>query len=286
MRKFTLCICIVGAVVTGSAPALGQWIEPPGTGWAHLQVSHHETEMRFDEDGETVPYFTANARSVTTTVRLSGVLGLVRGLDVWADVPYHRLEFNDAIQNRRSTGLGDPRLYIRAGPSIAGVDDLPITIALRAGSKFPVGTFNVDAEVIPLSEGQRDWELLLELGKSLHPWPAYVMAWFGYRWRTTNETTGLKPGNERFFYAAAGGDIRPFTWKLSVDGYFGRPTQFSGLVLGEERRALVQLIPTVGMQVGPGALEAGARVPVHGRSVPAGVTFTLGYFLTWENAFW
>jgi hypothetical protein len=151
-----------------------------------------------------------------------------------------------------------------------------------------VGDFRLDAEQISLSEGQRDWELLLEVGKSLHPWPAYVMAWAGYRWREVNDEVEKKPGDERLFYAAAGGSVGRFRWKLAVDGQFGRApvrTDFD-LKLEQDRQALLQLIPTVGWSVGPGAVEAGVRVPLHGRNLPAGPVFTLGYFLTWDDPPW
>lgn len=267
-------------------PATAQWLEAPGTGWAKLQVSHHDTERRFDEDGDVISFFNKNARSITTTVRFVSAIGLLQGVDAWVDAPYHRLQFNDVIRDRLSAGLGDPRVFLRTGPSLLGIQELPVAVALRAGTKFPVGDFNVDAEVIPLSEGQQDWEVLLEVGRSLHPTPMYVMGWVGYRWREANETTGLKPGNERFFYAAAGGSLDPLSWKLALDGYFGEPTEFSGLVLERERRELIQLIPTLRWTVGPGHVQAGARIPLHGRNLPAGTTFTLGYFLTWNDSLW
>lgn len=281
---------LLGLLVGGlfASSSRGQWIEPPGTGWAKLQVSHQDTRDRFDENGTVEPFFNENARAVTTTVRFTGAVGLWRGLDMWADVPAHRLVFNDAVQDRLSTGPGDPRLFLRTGPGLFWFDQLPLAVALRGGVKFPVGDFEVDAEVIPLSEGQRDWELLLELGTSLHPWPAYVMGWAGYRWRETNTEIQRKPGDERVVYVAAGGSVDRFQWKLAIDGQFGEPpvrTDFN-LELERDRRTLVQLIPTVGWTIGPGAVELGGRVPLHGRNLPAGTVFTLGYFWTWNEPVW
>jgi len=266
----------------------GQWVERPGTGWAKLEVSHQDTRERFDQNGTVESFFNEGARAITTTVRFTGALGLWRGLDAWADVPVHRLAFNDVTQERLSTGPGDPRLFLRMGPALFGVDQLPLAVALRGGVKFSVGDFPVDAEIIPLTEGQRDWELILETGKSLHPWPVYLMGWAGYRWRETNTKIQRKPGDERMFYVAAGGSVDRFQWKLAAEGQFGRPplrTDF-GLRLDQDRRELVQLIPTVGWNVGTGALEAGVRMPLHGRNLPAGPVFTFGYFLTWNDPLW
>ncbi|MFB6273898.1 MAG: hypothetical protein ABEL51_13490 [Salinibacter sp.] len=270
------------------SPAVGQWVEPPGTGWIDLGIAHQDTRKKFNRRGNVVPFDTKEARSIVTTARITGALGLYRGVDVWADVAFHRIAFNDAQANRLNTGLADPRVYVRVGPSLFGIDDLPLAVALRGGLKFPVGDFSVDANAISLSQGQRDWDLLLEVGKSLHPWPVYVMGWVGYRWREVNHAIQEKPGDERLFYAAAGGSVHRFRWKLAVDGLFGKPpvrTDFD-LVLPNDERELVQIIPTVGWKLGPGAIEAGLRVPVHGRKFPAGPVFTLGYFLSWDDPIW
>lgn len=283
----TLAVLLFASLLGPSAA--GQWVESPGTGWVKIQLSHQDTRTKFGTQGTRQPLkLDERTRSITTTLRFSGALGLWRGIDLWADVPFRRMEFNDSAQNRERSGISDPRVFLRVGPSLFGLDDPPLAIALRGGTKFPVGDFAVDAEVIPLSEGQRDWELLLELGASLHPWPIYVMGWAGYRWREPNQSIQRKPGDERVFYLATGGSVDPFQWKVAVDGLFGRPpvrTAFD-LSLENERRELVQLIPTVGWHVGPGTLEAGARIPVQGRNFPAGPVFTLGYFFSWNASLW
>lgn len=289
MTSFRNSLCLALLLSVLLTPCVrGQWVESPGTGWVKLQAAHQDSRTRFSREGTITSYDSEDARSLTTTVRLTGALGLWRGLDAWVDVPYHRLAFNDVQADRLQTGVADPRVYLRAGPSLVGVDDLPVAVALRGGVKFPVGTFDVNTEVIPLSEGQRDWDLILEVGKSLHPWPVYVTAWAGYRWREENPTSATKPGDERLFHLAAGGSVDAFRWKLALDGLFGRPpvrTDFD-LVLENDERELVQLMPTVGWQVGPGTVEAGARLPLHGRRFPAGPTVTLGYFWTWSDPPW
>jgi len=287
MRQILIAI-VVGLFVAPVSPGQAQWVEPPGTGWVELQLSHQDTDRRFNHLGETEPLFNEEARSITTTIRLSGALGLWRGLDVWVDAPYHRLAFNDVVQDRRSTGLGDPRVFLRMGPSLFGLNDLPLSFALRGGVKFPVGDFPIDPDIVPLTEGQRDWEVLVEVGKSLHPWPVYVMGWAGYRWREENTQIQRRPGDERLLYVAAGGSFAFLHWKIAVDGLFGHPpvrTDF-GLVLENNRRELVQLLPTLGGTLGPGIVEIGARLPLHGRNLPAGPSVTLGYFLTWDQPVW
>lgn len=282
---------VLGALV--ASPCHGQWVEPPGTGWLQIRISHQSTQEGFNKNGTVVPLdeLDPDARSVTTTARFTGALGLVRGIDAWFDVPIHRQSFTGSGSDLLSTGVGDPRFYLRTGPRPFGVDNLPVAVALRGGVKLTTGTFENDAEAISLSEGQRDWEVLLELGKSFHPVPVYVMGWGGYRWREENEAINRDPGNEWLFYTAVGGSVNRFEWKVAVDGVFGTPSFSTATGFRFAPRELVQVIPTVGWSVGPGTVQAGLRIPVHGRStrsnrLPASPTVTAGYFLTWTESFW
>jgi hypothetical protein len=271
--------------------ARAQWVETPGTGWVQLRISHHRTDTRFGPDGDVEPLFNAESRSITTSAFLTAAVGLFPGIDAWAQAPFHHLQFNDAVRDRTSTGIGDPKFFLRAGPKALGLDiDLPI--AVRGGVKFPVGDFPVDVEVIPLTEGQRDWELLVELGYSFYPIPMYVMGWVGYRWREFNDRIERKPGDERIAYVAVGGSRNHFTWKVAADGLFGVPPvrrlSSTGLEieLEQDARRLVQLLPAVGWNAGPGTIELGARIPIDGQNLPAGPALTLGYFVNWSDPLW
>jgi hypothetical protein len=284
----------IGAVLIAwmLMPCAGQaqWVEAPGEGWLDISGTYHRTDTRFGPDADIEPLFNAESRSITTSVFLTTAVGLVSGLDGWAQVPFHHLQFDDIVRDRTSTGIGDPRFFLRVGPKAFGLD-IGLPIAVRGGVKFPVGDFPIDAEVIPLTEGQRDWDVLVELGHSFYPAPVYVMGWAGYRWRETNEAIARKPGDERLFYVATGGTVGHFTWKIAVDGLLGRPPVrrlSSGLAieLEQDTRRLVQLLPTAGWRVGPGAVELGARIPVAGRNLPAGPALTLGYFMAWDTSLW
>ena len=285
-----LVVWVLFAWMAGAHLVRAQWVEAPGTGWMQLRAIYHRTDARFGPDGNIEPLFNADSRSITTSIFLTTAVGLVPGLDAWAQLPVHHLQFNDVVRDRTSTGLGDPRLFLRISPRIFGMDvRFPITV--RGGVKLPVGDFPIDAEVIPLTEGQRDWEVLIELGHSFYPAPVYVMGWAGYRWRETNEAVDRKPGDERLFYGAAGGTVGDFAWKIAVDGLLGRsPVRrlSSGLAieLEQDTRRLVQVLPTIGWRVGPGTVELGARIPVAGRNLPAGPALTLGYFVAWGESLW
>lgn len=229
------------------------------------------------------PFF-ADGHAITTSFFLTGAVGVVRGADVWVQVPVHRLSFDDAGGERDETGLGDVRLFLRLGPKLLRAR-LPVAVAVRGGVKLPGADFPVDAEVIPLTEGQRDWELMLEVGHSFHPFPLYVMGWFGNRWREENEEVVRDPGDERFAFAAAGGDLPAgFTWKFAWEGLWGLAPRIERLTVPTAKRRLQQLFPSVGRRLGPGILEVGGRIPVSGRNLPAGPALMGGYFLSWGGS--
>ena len=111
-----VALSAVLATALWTPPAAGQWVEPPGTGWVDVGVAHQDTRQKFNRSGNVVPFNTEGARSLVTTVRVTGALGLYRGVDAWADVAFHRLAFNDVQADRLTTGLADPRLYVRVRP--------------------------------------------------------------------------------------------------------------------------------------------------------------------------
>ena len=257
-------------------------MEAPLSGWAQLAVYHHDTREEYGPTGEVRKLF-ADGHAVTTSAYLTAAVGLVSGVDAWVQLPFHRLSFDDAAGKRERLGVGDPRFYLRAGPEALGFEGAP-AVALRAGLKLPGADFPVDPEVIPLTEGQRDWELLLEAGHSFHPAPVYVAGWVGYRWREENEEVLRDPGDERLLYVAAGGEtIGRLTWKLAVEGLSGRTPRIEGVAVETARRRMIQLLPTLGWRIDPGVVELGARVPVDGRNLPAGPALVAGYFLAWDS---
>ncbi|MEM8484095.1 MAG: hypothetical protein AAF564_01040 [Bacteroidota bacterium] len=277
MRHVVLCIVLIYVPLD----AYGQWVQRPGTGWVQASLYHHDTRDRFDEQGNKEPLFNEEGRSITTSFFLTGAYGVYRGIDVWAQLPVHRLAFNDVAADRENFGLGDPLLHVRVGPALFGISTA-LPVAIRGGVKLPLGDFPVDSEIVPLTEGQRDWELMVELGHSFYPAPVYVMGWAGYRWRETNNDIERKPGNERFVFLAVGGAQNKLSWKLALEAVFGEKwVSFTGvrIPLAMSERELVQVLPTVGWAVGKGAVELGGRLPVMGQNLPAGPALFLGYFV-------
>lgn len=265
------------------APAgLGaQWVEKPGEGWVQLVVYHLDTTREYGPTGDEQDYF-ADGHVVSTSAFLTASAGLFRGVDAWVQVPYHFLTFDDAAGDRSENGIGDPKLFLRLGPGALGLQPpRGFAAALRGGVKLPVDTLPIDSEIVPLTEGQRDWELLLELGRSFYPLPLYAQGWIGYRWREENEGRSRDLGNEKLAFLAVGGSAGPFSWQLAAEGLWGATPILEGLAIETAERKLVQLLPKVGWRAGPGAVELGGRIPVDGQNLPAGSALSFGYFTRW-----
>jgi hypothetical protein len=78
-----------------------------------------------------------------------------------------------------------------------------------------------------------------------------------------------------------GGFVGDLTWEVAADGLFGQAPLAQGILLNGERRRLIQLLPTVGYQVGPGRLEVTGQVPLAGRVLPAAAGLSAGYRVGW-----
>lgn len=274
--------CCSAAPQAGPGSVSGQGVGSllPGQGWIQASVLSLNTDEQFGFSGAEEAYFNGG-RLDLQSFQLTGAVGLVTGLEVWVQGVLHSLEFRDASRSSHRTGLGDVRVWLRAGPSLFGVHeaDLPLWIGLRAGGKLPGSEFPVDRTQIPLTEGQKDAEVALEVGRVFADGQLAVQAWAGHRWRESNERVELRPGNEWFGYASVAGVIGPVQARLSAQILDGSPYETFGLKLPTSRRELFAVFPTLGMQVGPGTVEVGAQLPLAGRNLPAGGAFTLGYTL-------
>lgn len=250
---------------------------PQGAGWVQVSAYSQQANEFFNHLGTSQP-FLADSEFDTRSLFLTGAVGLLEGLELWAQLPIHRLRVEAASGNSTSTGVGDIRVATRMAPELLGLD---LPLALRAGVKVPGSDFPVDATVLPLSEGQTDLEVSLESGTELGELPLYLMGWVGYRWRGENGEAARKPGNERYAHLALGGTAGGFAWELAADGLWGAAPEAQGITLEGERRRLIQIMPTIGYEVGGGRLELASQIPVHGRNLPNGVGLSLGYRYAW-----
>jgi hypothetical protein len=248
-----------------------------GAGWIQVSAYHQVSNRYFGTEGERRP-FLADGEVRTSSAYLTGALGLASGIDAWAQIPLHRVRYADQSGERLGAGRGDLRLSLRLSPELFGSG---APVLLRAGAKLPGSDFPVDATLIPLSEGQRDWEVSVESGTTFPGVPLYVLGWLGYRWREANHPLDRKPGDERFAHVAVGGQVGAAQAELAVEAMAARAPRYLGVELPTAARRLLQLQPTMAYGLGPGAFELTGLFPVAGRNLPAGAGVSAGYRLTW-----
>lgn len=240
-----------------------------------VSVFYHDTRETYGPDGERETIL-ANGRAVTLSVFFTGAVGLIPGVDGWAQIPVHRLRFDDDAGERISSGVGDPRFFLRVGPRLLGLPSVPV--ALRGGVKLAGGSFDVDSAIIPLGEGQSDVELMLEVGHSFHPRPLWTMAWVGRRWRGPNREAAREPGDEWFWFWSAGGQAGPVLWQTILEGRRGGAWNIQGVTIENRRESIVQALVYLGRELGPGEARLGLRVPIRAKNLPAGHAFTASYY--------
>ncbi len=275
--SFALLAICVGLA---PAPARAQWVEPPGRGWVTLALYHQDTRDHFDTSGDRRAFF-ADGHAVSTAAFLTGAVGLMHGVDAWAQLSFQRLRYDDGGMDRLATGPGDARLWLRAAPFRWLGSSFPF--AIRGGVKLPVGDFRVVSDFIPLGDGQRDWELIAEAGHSFWPRSTYVSGWVGYRWREENRESLKDHGDELFYFVQAGTQAGRWGCRIALDGWDGAAGVTEGVWVPSFQRDLVQLQPSLLRRIGPGEAELGVRFTLSGRNIPAGHTVVSRYFMRWGN---
>ena len=251
---------------------------PTGAGWAQISFFRQRSLSFYNQNGD-VQDFLAASDFRTRSVLLTASVGLTEGIDLWAQLPIHNLDVRSDGGNSTSSGVGDLRFAVRVTPALFGLD---APVGLRFGGKTPGSTFPVDATVLPLTEGQRDFEVSLESGTAFDFLPIYVAGWVGYRWRGLSDVREYNPDEETFGHLAVGGSVGELTLELGADGLWGQAPTVSGLTLSDDQaRRLLQIVPTVGYPVGPGKIEVSGQIPLAGRNLPTGVGIGVSYRTTW-----
>ena len=270
----TVTWLVVGLFCLAPAGATAQWAQgAPGKLWVKSAVFLQKTDERYDAVGNRVPWF-ASGESDSRAVFTDIIVGLRHDLDLWVQIPYFDLRFQDAGNDLRSTGIGDLRAWLRWQFASLGNGSTPL--ALRVGAKAPIGTNSPDAFVIPLGEGQWDLEAFGEIGHSFWPIPVYAELWLGYRARLENTEKVFDPGGEFVFLAEAGVNPTSGTLlKATIDGFRARRLR-ADRVLTANKRRITTLQLGGAVRVGPVWPEVGVRIPVAGQDFPAGTQFVFG----------
>ena len=243
-----------------------------------MAVYHQDTRDHYDTSGGRRAFF-ADGHAVSTAAFVTGAAGLAPGMDMWVQLAFQRLRYDDGALSRVATGPGDARLWLRLAPLAWTGSSFPL--AIRGGVKLPVGDFDVVSDFIPLGDGQRDWEIMAEVGHSFWPRTAYLSGWIGYRWREENRESLKDYGDELFYFVQGGAGVGRWGWRIVVDGWDGGAGVTEGIRVPSFQRDLVQLQPSLLREIGPGEAELGVRFSLRGRNIPAGSTVVARYFMRW-----
>ena len=81
------CALLAAALLAWPSGMSAQWVEPKGQGWASLSVFRQDTRDAYDVEGDT-GMFPAMGRDVATGSFLTLAMGLLDGLDAWAQFSF------------------------------------------------------------------------------------------------------------------------------------------------------------------------------------------------------
>ncbi len=273
-RRAALGLALLNLAVPPDRAWAGAWVQPARRTWAQISLFHQETTERYFLTGERIPYF-FDGRNRTSGLFLDLRHGVSDRFELSAQLPVYRLEFDDLADRRQSTGLADLRLagrwnLLRKGSTVATVG---------AALKFPTGEFVNDAEVVPVGEGQYDFDFTAEAGHSFWPRAAYVTVLAGYRLRGTNRKNGISPGDE-FFWSVEGGHriVSRLSVKGVARGLHGRRSSSFGLEISTLKREAVYVQPGLVWDIGrERGLELSLPFTVKGRNWPAGLAVGVSF---------
>jgi hypothetical protein len=299
MRALLALVC----ALTPSVASAGPWVLPPGALKLELVAIHWQADERFvgvpndgGTPGERVPLGTDIAGAELTHQQVGAriTLGLPKGLEVWAWMPWVRAEFADDFQGFETTGTGDP---------LVGLNwQAAELLSFGAELKIPVSDVPRDQQ-LPISEGQWDLTLWQRVGRGFG-WLGWADLDVGYRLRferedelpgTTGGTIRRKPGNE--LLAVLGAGVRPgapwdlrwaaLTAKLELlMGADGEERDAEDNALQLKRREYIELQPGILVEPAEGlSLSAAVGLPLAGLNYPAGARVMLG--VAWQpGALW
>ena len=254
-----------------------------GQFWGKLTYFQQQTEEWYVGKGRGTPGTRArydfDGQYESRAVFFESMYGVTDRLDLGLQIPYFDQSFANAALARTDTGLSDIRALAKFRLLAK-----PLVLAFKAGVKVPTGEFKNEDGLIPVGEGQWDFDFVGQIGRSFWPLPLYGNIDLGYRVRTRNEQIDRDPGDEWFLNAEMGyqlvrqlmllGKCEVLRSDPAID-FFGDFEIETGI------KRITYLTPALLYAVGQRTtIEAAVRFSLNGRNFPAGRQFVLGVATT------
>ena len=281
------CFMIAGwALVLVVEAGAGAWTLPKGKFWGkvtYFQQTTNEWYVASPQfiDGQVVSTgqrarYNFNGQYESKAFFAEVFYGLSDRFDLGVQVPYFDQSFADETRGQpvSDAGLSDMRVFAKMR-----LIDKPFLFSLKTGVKMPTGEFKNEDGLIPVGEGQWDYDFVAQLGRSFWPLPLYGNVDIGYRVRTKNDEIDRDPGDEWFLNAELGYNI---TSKLMLMGKYellrSDPSiEFGSIKNRSQIKRIAFLMPVLLYAIDERtAVEAALRISLNGRNYPAGRQFILG----------
>ena len=290
-----LGVAVGVALLPGAADA-GAWTLGKGNVWSKINFMTQSTDQHYDSEGKAVE-IPLDARYQSRQVYLDLFYGVRDGVDLGLQVPFVSSKFVDKDEGNdvgtpppaleTESGLGDLRGFAK----IQLLDQSQLVGTLKLGFKTPIGEYRPVPEALSVTDGQWDFEVVGQIGRSFWPTPVYANLDLGYRMRGAYSDTddaepdrSYTPGAELIFNVEAGyTPLDRLVVALKFEGLSG--AEYDAINNPGQPETLSQsvtnLVPTVLVDLSPNlSLEAAARVPTSGNGYFAGPTWALGLSYT------
>ena len=286
----------LGAALLPRPVDAGAWTLGKGNVWSKITFMTQSTDQHYDGEGKAVE-IPRDARYQSRQVYLDLFYGVRDGVDVGLQVPFVSSKFVDKDEGN-DVGTPPPALETESGPGdlrgyakIKLLDQSQLVGTLKLGFKTPIGEYRPVPEALSVTDGQWDFEVVGQIGRSFWPTPAYANLDLGYRMRGEYKDTddvepdrSYTPGAELVFNAEAGyTPLDRLVVALKFEGLSGaeydaydNPGQPETL-----SQSVTNLVPTVLVDLNANlSLEASVRMTTSGNRYFAGPTWALGLSYT------